>query len=79
LASTRDRVDRFDTQLLAFARKAAEASEFAYKRGALGVMDLLDARRSLNATQLDAAAAHADYAKAFAAWRAAGVDVAVEQ
>ena len=71
LASARDRVDRFDAQLLAAARKAAEASEFAYKRGALGVMDLLDARRSLNATQLDAAAAHADYAKARAAWRAA--------
>jgi outer membrane protein, heavy metal efflux system len=78
LASARDRVDRFDGQLLASARKAAEASEFAYKRGALGVMDLLDARRSLNATQLDAAAAHADYAKALAAWRAAGGDVAGE-
>lgn len=74
LASARDRVDRFDGQLLSSARKAAEASEFAYKRGALGVMDLLDARRSLNATQLDAAGAHADYAKAQAAWRAAGGD-----
>ncbi len=79
LASTRDRVDRFDGQLLASARKAAEASEFAYKRGALGVMDLLDARRSLNATQLAAAAAHADYAKALAAWRAPGGDVAGER
>ena len=79
LASARDRVDRFDGQLLAFARKAAEAAEFAYKRGALGVMDLLDARRSLNATQLDAAAAHADHAKALAAWRAAGGDMADER
>jgi cobalt-zinc-cadmium efflux system outer membrane protein len=79
LASARDRVDRFDGQLLASARKAAEASEFAYKRGALGVMDLLDARRSLNAIQLDAAAAHADHAKALAAWRAAGGDVAGER
>ena len=79
LASARDRVDRFDGQLLASARKAAEASEFAYKRGALGVMDLLDARRSLNTTQIDAAAAHADYAKALAAWRAAGGDMAGER
>ena len=71
LSSARDRVDRFDRQLLASARKVAEASEFAYQRGALGVMDLLDARRSLNATQLDSAGAHADYAKALAAWRAA--------
>ncbi len=76
LASARERVDRFEGQLLASARKAAEASEFAYKRGALGVMDLLDARRSLNATQLAAAAAHADYAKALAEWSAAGGDVA---
>ncbi|HVY06973.1 MAG TPA: TolC family protein [Burkholderiales bacterium] len=74
LASARDRVERFDGQLLASARKAADASEFAYKRGALGVMDLLDARRALNATQLDSAAAHADYAKALAAWRAATTD-----
>ena len=74
LSSGRDRVDRFDGELLGSARKAAEASEFAYKRGALGVMDLLDARRSLNATQLDAAGAHAEYAKALASWRAAGGD-----
>ena len=71
LSSARERVDRFDRQLLASARKVAEASEFAYQRGALGVMDLLNARRSLNATQLDSAGAHADYAKALAAWRAA--------
>ncbi len=71
LSSARERVDRFEGQLLASARRAADASEFAYKRGALGVMDLLDARRSLNATQLDAAAAHADHAKALASWRAA--------
>lgn len=76
LASARERVDRFEGQLLASARKAAEASEFAYKKGALGVMDLLDARRSLNATELDAATAHADYAKALAAWRAADGDKA---
>ena len=76
LASARERVERFDGQLLASARKAAEAAEFAYHRGALGVMDLLDARRSLNAIQLDAVAARADYAKALAAWRAASGDEA---
>jgi cobalt-zinc-cadmium efflux system outer membrane protein len=32
-------------------------------------MDLLDARRTLRAIQLDAAAAQADYAKALAAWQ----------
>jgi cobalt-zinc-cadmium efflux system outer membrane protein len=79
LASARERVDRFEGQLLASARKAADASEFAYKRGALGVMDLLDARRSLNATQLDAAAAHADHAKASASWRAAVGEAVAER
>ena len=71
LASARERVQRFETQLLAAARKAADGAEFAYQRGALGVIDLLDARRALHATELDAANAHADYAKSLAAWSAA--------
>jgi hypothetical protein len=62
--------------LLKEAVRAADAAEYAYKRGAVGVTDLLDARRTLYATRLDAASAEADYAKARAAWRAAtGIDV----
>jgi cobalt-zinc-cadmium efflux system outer membrane protein len=55
--------------LLAEAKKSSDSAEFAYKNGAIGVMDLLDARRTLRAIQLDAAAAQADYAKALAAWQ----------
>ncbi|MEI6303152.1 MAG: TolC family protein [Betaproteobacteria bacterium] len=70
LLSAADRVRRFNDGLLAEARRSAESAEYAYKNGALGLMDLLDARRTLRATQIDAAVALADYAKALAAWRA---------
>ena len=46
-------------------------AEFAYSRGAIGVMDLLDSRRQLYATRLEASASQADYAKSLAAWQAA--------
>ncbi len=71
LEAARDRVGRFRESLLAEAQKAADAGEYAYSRGAIGVMDLLDSRRQLYATRLDAAAAFVDYAKALAAWQAA--------
>lgn len=57
--------------LLAAAEKAAQGAEFAYSRGAIGVMDVLDARRQLTAIRLGAVTVQADYAKALAAWRAA--------
>jgi outer membrane protein, heavy metal efflux system len=71
LESAIDRVRRFDGELLKEAQKAADAAEFAYSNGAIGVMDLLDSRRQLYLTRLEASAAHADYAKSIAAWRAA--------
>lgn len=71
LAAAQDRVRRFDRELLAEATRAAGAAEFAYRNGALGVIDLLDARRVLVATQVDAVSARADLGKAAAAWRAA--------
>jgi cobalt-zinc-cadmium efflux system outer membrane protein len=63
-----ERLARYQDSLLAEAKRSADSAEFAYKNGALGVMDLLDARRTLRAIQLDAASAQADYAKALAAW-----------
>lgn len=65
------RLARFDAGLLREAQRSADFAEFAYRNGALGVMDLLDARRVLRATQLDAVAARADFARARAAWEAA--------
>ncbi|MFT5534960.1 MAG: cobalt-zinc-cadmium efflux system outer membrane protein [Candidatus Paceibacteria bacterium] len=66
-----ERIARYDDGLLAAARKSVDATEFAFSHGALGVMDVLDARRTWRATQLDALAARADYAKSLAAWQAA--------
>lgn len=71
LASASDRVRRFDGALLKAAQTAADAAEFAYGHGAIGVMDLLDSRRQLYLTRLEASAARADYAKSLAAWNAA--------
>lgn len=66
-----ERVSRFRDTLLQEAQRAAEGAEFAYSKGAIGVLDLLDARRQLYATRLEASNTLADYAKSLAAWRAA--------
>jgi cobalt-zinc-cadmium efflux system outer membrane protein len=66
-----ERVQRFRNELLQEAQRAADGAEFAYSRGAIGVLDLLDARRQLYATRLDASNTSADYAKSLAAWQAA--------
>jgi cobalt-zinc-cadmium efflux system outer membrane protein len=70
LHSASERVRRYNDSLIGEARRAADAAEFAYKNGALGIMDLLDARRILRATQIDAVTAQADYGKALASWEA---------
>jgi cobalt-zinc-cadmium efflux system outer membrane protein len=69
LGAAADRLRRYEASLLAEAQKAADYAEYAYRNGAIGVIDLLDARRTLRAVTLDAAAARADYAKALARWR----------
>lgn len=71
LDGSAERVRRFRESLLGQAQRAADAAEYAYVHGALGVMDLLDARRQLYATQLEASSTQAEYAKALAAWQAA--------
>lgn len=71
LKSAAERVRRNRDELLVAAEKAAKAAEYAYQNGAVGVMDVLDARRTLRATRLDALAAQADFSKALASWQAA--------
>lgn len=71
LEAAAERVKRFHGLLLEQARKAADGAEFAYAHGAMGLIDLLDARRTLFAVRIEAATAQADYAKALAAWLAA--------
>jgi cobalt-zinc-cadmium efflux system outer membrane protein len=71
LAAAVERLQRIETEALPQAREVATASEFAFSKGALGLTDLLDARRTLRAVELEAVAARADHAKARAAWLAA--------
>ena len=69
LRSAEERLRRLETGLLADAERVAKAAELAYTRGAMNLMDLLDARRTLRQIQIETATAHADHAKALAAWR----------
>lgn len=69
LLSARDRYQRLEGGLLADAERVAKAAEFAYSKGAMGLMDLLDARRTLRQIQIEAASARADYAKALSDWQ----------
>ncbi|MFT3801714.1 MAG: TolC family protein [Burkholderiaceae bacterium] len=71
LQTARRRDERYRNEILPTATRNAEAYEFAFRRGALEVTDLLDARRTLRATQLEALDARSDYAKALMAWMAA--------
>ena len=70
LQAAAERLKRYDESLLPEAKKAAESAEFAYKNGAIGVMDLLDSRRTQRAIQIDAAAARNDYSRALSVWQA---------
>ena len=70
LDAARERRARFEAELLPSAIQSSNAAEFAFRNGAIGVMDLLDARRILKAIQAEAAGARADFAKALAAWQA---------
>ncbi len=72
LASAIERLQRYDETLLRESQSAATAAEAAYERGGLAVMDLLDARRTLYSTRIDAAVARNEHAKSQAAWKAAG-------
>jgi cobalt-zinc-cadmium efflux system outer membrane protein len=71
LVSASERLRRHRDELLLAAEKSAQAAEYAYQNGAVGVMDVLDARRTLRATRLDALTAQADFSKALASWQAA--------
>lgn len=71
MESAAEKLVRIEEDALPQAREVGTASEFAYNKGALGLTDLLDARRTLRAVELEAVAARADYAKARAAWLAA--------
>lgn len=67
--NTAQRARTYETDILPRARKVAAAAELAYSKGALSLTDLLDTRRTLRATLLDALAARTDHARAAGAWQ----------
>ena len=75
LASAHDRARTVAEAALPEAARAAQAVEFAYRRGAASLTDLFDARRQFAEVRADAITAHAAFAKALAAFREA---IAVE-
>ncbi len=71
LNAAAERLERYEGSLLGAAGRSAQAAEFAFQRGATSVLEVLDARRTLRAVQIESLLARADHAKALAAWRAA--------
>ena len=57
--------------ILADARRAATGAELAYTKGAASLLEVLDARRTLRAVQLEAVQVRYEYAVAAIAWQAA--------
>jgi len=63
------RAARFQDEIVPRARQVAAMAELAYSKGAMPLVDLIDARRTLRAVLLDEIAARADHGRAAAAWQ----------
>ena len=59
-----DRLTRYQEELLPAATRSAASAEFAFAHGALGIMDVLDVRRTLHQTEIETLSARVDFAKA---------------
>ena len=77
LSNAAERLKAYEQQILPRARKVAEQAELAYTKGAIPLVDLLDARRTLRASLLEALNVQTEYAKAALAWQLRSQPVAV--
>jgi cobalt-zinc-cadmium efflux system outer membrane protein len=68
-----ERRRRLESEVRPLAIEVSRAAEYSYSKGATGVLDLLEARRSLKAVELEDAQAVADMGRAWAR-RAAAVE-----
>ena len=66
-----ERLARVLGDILPSAEQAASMAEFAYGKGAISVLDLIDARRSLRQARTEAAHIRADFAKSLSAFKLA--------
>ena len=69
LSNAASRLRNYDTLILPRARQVADQAELAYSKGAIPLVDLLDARRTLRASLLEALNVQTAYAKAATAWQ----------
>jgi cobalt-zinc-cadmium efflux system outer membrane protein len=53
------------------AEQTASAAEFAYSKGAIGVLEVIDSRRSLRQVRTEASQIRADFAKSLNAFKLA--------
>ena len=63
------RLKIYDEQIVPQATQVAALAELAYSKGGLTLTDLLDARRTLKTTQLEALAVRSEHAKALGTWQ----------
>lgn len=68
LRHAQDRWQLYETQILPRAQKIAAQADYAYQKGALSLTDLIEARRTLRSTQMDALGARTEHAKAHTQW-----------
>ena len=69
LLTATQRQSLYEKDIVPRARRVAEQAELAYSKGASSLTDLLDARRTLRSTLIEAAFTRAEYAKAHTAWQ----------
>jgi cobalt-zinc-cadmium efflux system outer membrane protein len=67
--SQSSRLQGYEQRILPQAQQVAAQAELAYSKGGLGLTELLDARRTLRATQLEATGVRSDHARALGAWQ----------
>ena len=67
--SQTERRQAYEARILPQAQQVAAQAELAYSKGGLSLTDLLDARRTLRATQLEASGVRNDHAHALGAWQ----------
>lgn len=67
--SQRERLQGYEERILPQAQQVAAQAELAYSKGGLSLTDLLDARRTLRATQLEATGVRNEHAHAAGAWQ----------
>ncbi len=69
LSGAAQRYGRYERDIVPRAREVADRAELAYRKGAMSLTDLLDARRTLRAVLLDALASRTELAAASGAWQ----------